>query len=274
MKTPSLLVAALGFLPGLLFAAPLQGQEAEASSDGRPLINLTFPGGTVAEYVEAVLKVAKDINIVVMPEAREFEVPPLQLTGVDVGSAMSLLDDRTEPRGHGVVELSVSEIEPFQGNGRPIFTISSSLGPPAKERPSEAAVWTISDLIGSDISAQAVLTAIQTSIDLTAPLYGPAEIKFHEATGLVIAQGHVQQMNTIENVIKRLREGLERTLANRSGRGAAEDGVAVKSQFQTLSDRLTKAEQRVSQLEAEKADLEARIAKLAESQRKSVEQAR
>lgn len=268
MKTFSILALVAGLVPCLILPVELRGQTAEQPPAEPPVqravISLNFTGGTVAEYVEAVIKTAKDINIVVMPEAREFEVPPLTLTAVDVGSAMQLLDARTAQQGRGLVELSVQEIEPFQGNGRAIYTISAQRGgPPDSELPEEAGVWTIAELLGANMKAEDILTAIQTAVDLIADRYGPAEIRFHEATGLIIGRGQVQQMHTVEQVIDRLRKGIagsrKARSADQSGKDSASRSTAdwqaaldsLKTENQSLADRLAAAEQRVAELQHE-----------------------
>jgi hypothetical protein len=162
-----------------------------------------------------------------------------------------------------VIELGVQEVGPHEENGRAILIVSSSVGPPEKEQPIEAGVWTISELLGEEMKAQDVLTAIQTAVDLTSGQFWVAEIKFHEATGLIIAQGHVQQMHTIDQVIKRLRDGMKGPTGpamtdTPSVLGALE---GLKSYNQQLMDKLANVESKVTQLQLEKATLNEEIAR-------------
>lgn len=264
MKLFSVLAAGAGLIPFFTLSPALGqqpgGAEGQAPPGGGQLISLEFSGGTVAEYVDAVLKVAKDINIVVMPEARDFDVPPLTLTGVAVGSAMELLHGRTEFRGRKVVELRVHEIEPFQGQGRAIFTVSSSASPPESGPSDEAGVWTISELLAGDTKAEDVLTAVQTAVDLIADRYGPAEIRYHEATGLVIARGHDRQISTVEQVIQRLREGKGR--AQGRGRSATSDAADADSRVVSLMAALDQAKSHNRELQQRLADTEKQIQQL------------
>ena len=63
-------IAAVVVSCGLCLAQPTAESDA-----GSERVDFAFPGGTVAEYVEAVRKVAPELNVVVHAEAENVKLP-------------------------------------------------------------------------------------------------------------------------------------------------------------------------------------------------------
>lgn len=195
----------------LLTGAALVGSPpAWAQSESAPLINLKFPGGTIAEYVAALRETAGETNIVVMPEAQDIQIPPIELNSVVLASALELLQGEFQLQGRTLVKVEIDKVSRYEEAERPIYRVLAEV---RRGRPSETQVrvWNVSGLLKAlDMKSEDVLTAVETAMNMLGGDYGPAQISFHEATGLVIARGHPERMRAIGQVIDQLAEGLKR----------------------------------------------------------------
>lgn len=184
--------------------------QAQAQEPELPVIELTFDGGTVGEYVEALRNAVQGANVVVTtPEVQELVLPPVQLDSVDLGAAVHLIEGDYQPNERTVIRIEVDVIGRWHDDQKPVFKVSGQVrrrGPAA----AESGVWTVADLLASDVPPEAVLTAVETALELFADNRARAEVRFHEETGLLIARGDPLQMEAIDDVVDRLREGLDR----------------------------------------------------------------
>jgi chromosome segregation ATPase len=70
----------------------------------------------------------------------------------------------------------------------------------------DSTVMDISGLLEGQTKPADVLTAFETALEMLKGEYQPAQIRFHEATGLLIARGHPEQIGTIQRVVQQLNE--------------------------------------------------------------------
>lgn len=180
-----------------------------ADAPPQAFIDLDFPGGSLAEYVAAVRQAGGNANIVMMHEAQGIEIPAVQLKQVTIGAALGLVRGEFQPDDQTMLRIQLDEIGPWGADEQPVYRISASVHRPRRHAPTEARVWSVADLLAAEIKAEDILTAVETAVELLAKAMEPAEIRFHEPTGLIIARGHPDQMRAIEEVIDQLRGTVE-----------------------------------------------------------------
>ena len=214
------------------------------------LIELEFPGGTIAEYVEALNEVVGKANIVVMAAARDIEMPPIELNSVALGSALELIQGEFQPQERVRVQVHVDEVSMYEEGEKPIHRVFAEVH--RQGRPSETSVhvWTVANLLSENLPPDAVLTAVETAVELVTDLRQPAEIRFHEATGLIIARGSRQQLEAVDYVVRQVEEGIERR------RAASREAQEMPSEARA---RITVLEEEVRQRSRETEMLKLRV---------------
>ena len=221
---------------------------AWADAQEPPLIDLQFPGGSIAEYVKAINEAVDDFNIVVMPAARDIEMPSIQLQSVSVNAALELMQGEFHPDERTVLAIKTEEFGPWQDNEKPVFRVSAEVHRRGRPSSSDVRVWCLGDLRETDTQPEDVLSAVETAVGLTAGDYDEAQIRFHEATSLIIARGHPEQLEAIEQVVHRLRENVERQLEeeHRSAALALRDTQARREEPERSAEMM---EDRIHELE-------------------------
>jgi len=212
------------------------------------VFNLAFGGGSVEQYVHTLrLALTKNdiaANIIVKPDAAEITVPALELRDVTVDGALYILDGHQMLSAHGPARLV---LEKFGAGGAPIYVIDvRHAGTPAP-RESMVHVWNVNHLLGAEIKAEDLLTAIEAALALM-PDEGvaPPAIKFHQATGLVMLRGNGAQVGTVDQVVVQLGDSAARI--DRMRKIEMELAAAHAAQNETLQ---LKSELQSRQLERE-----------------------
>jgi len=198
----SLLVVAPLPAPALS-AAPVGQSAAQAAQD---VFDLDFAGGTIADYVKAILRVQKNANIVVMPEAASVTMPAMQLRGVDLDAAANLLDGRRVITGHTNVVTSVRTVGSSRQPSPGIYTISAK----TDLQPAQTQIHSVVDLLEGGLSSDDMMTAIETTLALIGDIQPTAQIRFHPQTGILIVRGHPEQVQAVNEVIGQLYDGVQR----------------------------------------------------------------
>ena len=133
----------------LIGAALVCSSPAWADADEPPLIDLQFPGGSIAEYVETINDAVDDFNIVVMPAAREIEMPPIHLQSVSVNAALELMQGEFRPDERTVFTIKTEEFGPWQEEERPVFRVSAEVHRRGRPSSSDVRVWCLGDRAGA-----------------------------------------------------------------------------------------------------------------------------
>ncbi len=171
-------------------------------------IRLKFPGGNAADYIAAVKAAMPSVNVFVAPEVREVSMPALELNNVSVAAALGLLNARTatSPTGQ-TIQLFVDEGERYITGEQPIFNIVANYGGP-EVRPAQSMnrVWSVARILSTGLKSDDMLTAVQTALDLLGNDVAPAQIRFHEATGILIARASLEQLKAIDEVVSSLEQ--------------------------------------------------------------------
>ncbi|MCP4590695.1 MAG: hypothetical protein GY842_08120 [bacterium] len=248
--TSILVVAVVGF--ALMWCPVASAQSGPDSGTEREaqLVNLDFPGGSVVDYVAALRKAVRDVNIVVMPAAQDLEVPPVQLQSVGLGSALQLIQGRFNPDERTVVEIEVADVSVYEDGEGAVWRVSAEIHRRGRPSSMETRVWCVADLRDTDTPPEAVLTAVETAVGLLAEDYPPAEIRFHEATGLIIARGHREQVGAIDQVLDELRGNRKRAQTSEESKETQEQAEELKRLIDERGREVAELSEQILQLKA------------------------
>ena len=229
--------------------APAQALHAEG-----PVVDLKFPGGTVGQYLDAVRSVASEANVVVItPEVLEITLPSVQLKSVGLGEAVLLMKGDYEPKEHMHVRIDVDQIGAWGETRKPVFKVSGQVVRKGRTG-TETHVWTVADLLAQGAAPEAVLTAVETALALYAEDHEPAQVRFHDETGLLIARGDPWQVEVIDDVVDGIREGRQRQheldMQKRRSEADTEGQRRVEELEKQLHARALETERLVMRLQA------------------------
>lgn len=226
--------------------------ETTADSD---LFDLDFSGGTLKEYVEAIRNKNRKANIVIMPDAMNIPMPPVQLKSVDLNSAMRILDNMVVGSDFQEVEISLRYVPGNSDLGElDIFTINAS----GRSLPVSTLVLSVSYILQGEVSDRDLLTTIESSLELVSEGQPEAKVQFHPETGILIVRGHVAQVELVSNLLDELNQA-----AARKQQIMAQDAAVKNKQqkddawlqqqemIQQLSARVHQYERDVNRLRAE-----------------------
>jgi hypothetical protein len=204
-------MTALGASASAQRAAPENARPQNPTPRNAPLIDLDFPGGTVNDYISAICKVGDAVNIALAPEAGELAVPPVRLTRVSIDSALSLLDGRRGTHTGAMIELETDRFGPDDAGGSPVYIVRGKLlsRQAAPEPAGTSSAWAVSDILASGVKPEDLLTAIEAALAMIGGSAEPAQLRFHAATGLMIARGNGEQITTIAQIISASRSAAE-----------------------------------------------------------------
>ncbi|MHC4319417.1 MAG: hypothetical protein ACYS1B_12860 [Planctomycetota bacterium] len=229
------------------------------------LISLNFRGGTALEFVAAVRRAAGDINVVVAPEAKEVQMPAVTIKQVTVAAALELLNGQVRDLPGRRVQLSVIQMLVNDRRERQTYQIRAKVsGRPTAQA---AHVWTLAAVRNSGIASEAVLSAVETALEVVGSATKP-DVRFHEDTALLIASGDHDQLQAIEHVLDSLKESvagqrddekrqLEMMLAE-----IEHDRQRERDKRREAEDEVKTAQQEIAALRQETARLETILAEV------------
>ena len=216
-------------LAAMAISAPAAAQSEHA--DAVQAIDLKFPGGSVAEYIEAIRRAAEYLNVVVMPEVAQVRMQPVELKRVDPTAAVRLLHGLRQERPEGAIVLTVDAIpgELFRST---VYTVSAVPEVRGRQRTAtDSEFWSLQEILEAETppgNPEDVLTAVETALDML--------------------HAHPDQIEAVDDVITAL------TAALRSGK-PAERAQEVAS----LASQLDKARTEVQALRNELVESETRL---------------
>lgn len=171
-----------------------QGQGVIMTKPAGQTLDLSFPGGTMAQFVAAVNKAVaaqwKDgakPNLILPASASTVELPPLELRGVDVDSLLHAVG-RLLPRGPVWTRVGQS-------------TWVLQIVPDRRE----TRVFYVGHLL-TKFKIDDVSTALTTVWEMSAD--SKPELKYHKDTQLLIIHADKAQLEVAQNVLAQLREAL------------------------------------------------------------------
>lgn len=261
MKHSRKYLAAIGI--GLMFAIAAAAQDSKPAVANPPdnaetsekLLTFEFKGGTADDYVSTVRKNAPDANIVVMGELSRINVPPIRLQSVSVWSALDVLqstpaDEQSGLRGIDVQwKMSVPQtrgpvpsMRPVGGGGAPVYIVTAvTTNSGIVKATRTMSVLEVNQMLESGIKAEDLLTAVEASLAMLKNEFEPADVRFHEQTGLLIVRGHPEQTNAVQSVVDQLSKRSKRD-------DAAKQAATDATHFQALKENFAECQQASDQL--------------------------
>ncbi len=228
--TLALLAAACAMTPvGPAFARP--NEEPARTFGGLqpdPRADVSFAGGTVKQYLDAVARAFGSANAAVQPGVESAALGPVELKNVTRRDSIMLVEGlsggkaRVQDRGDTFV----------------LFTLDM------REGMREVRVWTLAKVL-SQMKAEEALSAVQAALDLAGK---DAAVKFHEDTTLLIIDGSASEIDAVNQVINRLESVAEWREARQRLDEAGPDRGEIARQ-------LERAMAKVADLEAERMEL-------------------
>ena len=202
------------FAVGLALAAAIgvatfaqSHQKSASPSPGEheaKLVTMKFTGGNAVDYVQALKKAAGDINVIIAVEAKDVLMPPVELTDASVEAALEVLNGKTSQVNDRFIKLELHANHGGNPAEQIVYAVDAKVqGRPVDERIMQR-VWSVKNILDGGAKANDLLTAIQTSLDLNTEAGKPAQLKFHEATGLIIARASPNQIDAIQQVIEQM----------------------------------------------------------------------
>lgn len=239
-----------------LVLSSLSASSTQAQNDvpDAGLISVDFPGGTITEYIDALAKAAGSVNVLISTEAADLSMPPVKLTKVSVSAAIDLVNGTRTDKNDRFVNLDVDHLRQYEANEQETFKINAQS--PGRRRPTEvktqtpSGVWSIAHLIQDGVfNSKVVLEAVEMAIAVTKST-SKVDIRFHEATGLLIASGSTSQLSAIENVLDELGQS-QQMKSYKSQLKLESDLERFKNELNIASDKANASAVKQFQLEDE-----------------------
>lgn len=207
--------------------APTPTAQGQAASAVEPTASLDFKGGTLGDYLAAVDRAFGGSNAAVQPGLESVPVGPVKLVDVRRKEAVRSLEVLAKmPPGSSVAVASMGDAEVFR-----VFT-DRRPEPPAPER--RVTVWTLAPVLDDKTSAEQVLSAVETALALVP---GPADVRYHKDTRLLIVSGTDEHARAIQQVIGSLEQARRRA----GPEGAEAENSELRNRIAQLEARLRDA---------------------------------
>jgi hypothetical protein len=195
----------IAFVLALTCVPTLIADEASAAGPtrGSKSFDVNFAGGTMRTFLDEVRSAAGGINLVVtVHEVDYIQLPPIQLDDVSAPAAFEAIEGEYRLPNQGVLAIKVDTVDASGAADRPMVRVSADWPDDAAD---VAKVWNVIDLFSDSLRPEDVLTAVETAVDLLVEHGKPAQVRFHPATGVLIARGTRRQVETIDAVLGELR---------------------------------------------------------------------
>jgi len=200
----------------LVAAVPASALPQSARTDNPPItldlptVTLDFNGGTALDYVNAIRNANAASNIVVLGDLQRVNMAAVKLKDAPVWAALRVLEQLPSEQGDVVAKVRLQNVAD-NFNTSAVFTLTAdvrSRKPGADADPTErfTTVMSLADVVGDNLKPDDAMQALSLALALGDPDARPAEIKFHSETGLCIARGTIEQIETIRQVVTQLRE--------------------------------------------------------------------
>lgn len=188
------------------------------------IVDLDFPGGTIAEYVDAVQKsTGQPFNVITSPEIAVMRLGPVRLRSasstVVIESIVAALVDRDERLQLRTQSLSHGGAESYTIRAERLPAMAMSGSPFARsDRTDLVGTYSIATLVNPPaddpeakrLPREDVTRAIEAVLKLVASST-PPKILIHPETSLLVVQGAGEHLSLAESVIKHLKDDLAAT---------------------------------------------------------------
>ncbi len=224
-------------------AAPLALYKSHASSADpiqqpahvRPAaetMTVDFPGGTAADYIMALRRADPQANIVVLGDLSRITLAPVQLKGVELISALRVLNYVGPEQGNVKARIQVDEQR--GGLSEPVYTVVTEGKASSSNLMAHTVVISMADVLGDQLRPEDALAAIEAAIALVGITKPAPAIKFHEETSLLLANGTAEHIDAIRQVVRQLQEAAMNRRQIETARTMNERNVASLEENQKL----------------------------------------
>jgi hypothetical protein len=142
----------------------------------------------------------------------------------------------------------------------------------------ELRVFDTSDLLDETVTSKDLLTAVEASLEMIKDGSPPAQVRFHEETGLLIIRGTQEQVSAVNQIVNQIHEKVERVqMSDRAAHSSMkvqqleslvskykEDMTAAQTRFSLMEQELQRTREQLSVLEQEnrqlRTDIQAAVA--------------
>ncbi len=198
--------------------------------------DLTFPGGTVADYIAAVTSQPDvDCNVSLAPDARSIPMPPIRLTNINAAVAIRAIETITDDSGQP--RLYTRTIE--DNASAPLYTIN--LIPTHERHEPETALrsFRVASLLdpaqGGSLTPDTLLGAIESLLSFEHGDGEPAKVLLHKETSTLMMQAPADQLVAVEDLLDGLeRDAIERRDVNKPNLSLIAD---LKAEQQALREK-------------------------------------
>ncbi len=226
------------------------------------VISVEFKGGTVLQYIEALKKSGKAVNIVASERAGKQQLSPVSLSQVSVGVAVfSIQAAATSGSGNWRIDVIQPPGPRFPG-GTAMYSAGEAYSVdfyPLGKRGEDVVVesYSLQRIIrpeskGDGLDPKVVLTAIETGLKLqNEGTEQPPDLQFHSDSGLLFVRGSSADVRLVGSIVGRLADDAK-------VRAAAAEKRAAERAVREIGIKEAKLdiEVREIELEAAKANLD------------------
>jgi len=209
------------------------GQSPPAMPDTS--VSVEFKGGTVLQYIEALKKSGKAVNVVPSERAGKQQLSSISLSQVPVGVAVYAIQAAASSAGGA---WRIDQIIPpgprILGTTEAYAVDFFALGKRGEEVGVES--YSLQKILRPDgkaggVDAKVILTAIETGLKLqNEGMEQPPDLQFHADSGLLFIRGTSAEVRLVGSVVSRMSEdaGRRATASERKAREDAMRGLAVR----------------------------------------------
>jgi hypothetical protein len=211
-------------IPASLSPPPIALRHADFTT-----FDINFPGNTPAKLVEMIARqTGKPLNTIIPPEYADTELPPLNLHGVTVPQLFEALEQASRKKvtySTGAYGGGLGGYQSYQ-QGTSAFGFRTT-GParedsiwhffvempseppkpqeqnPAPSKPTVCRFFQLSPYLEHGLKVEDITTALETAWKMMGENSVP-RIKFHQDTKLLIAVGHADKLQLIDEVLEKL----------------------------------------------------------------------
>ncbi|MBX3375553.1 MAG: hypothetical protein KF678_00950 [Phycisphaeraceae bacterium] len=217
MKRTATILAVATLLSGApMLTPPALAQNGGATTASDPFVSIDFAGGTVANYVDALRKTGRAVNIVVSERAAKQQLGTVSLNRVTVGVAVYAIHAAA---ASGAGQWRIDPISPYPatavrtaGLATPEPEAYSVDFLPLGNRGQDVVVesYSLMRIIKPDgktdgVDPKVVLTAIETGLKLLNEGAEQApDLKFHPDSGLLFVRGSSADVRLVGSIVIRM----------------------------------------------------------------------
>jgi hypothetical protein len=198
--------------------------------------DLTFPGGTVADYIAAITgQPGVDCNVSLAPDARSLPMPPIRLTNINAAVAIRAVETIADEWGQPLLFTRTIE----DNASAPLYSILLTHNQRDPEQPVALRSFRVASLLdsaqGGTMTADSLLGAIESLLSFEHGDGEPAKVLLHKETSTLMMQAPTDQLVAVEDLLVGLeRDAIERRNANKPNLSLIAD---LKAEQQALREK-------------------------------------